>query len=348
VAGVVVLFGAASWFVQYWTHGRFVQSTDDAYIQADQVTVATRVSGFVDQVFVADNQDVRAGQPLVKIDERDPRARLQQALAQADQARASVAQFQAQIRQQQAQIAQAQAQLSGAAAQRLYATQEAARYAPLAASGAETAEKLAQMRENQTQAEASVAQYSAALEAARRQVATQQAQVQLAQAQIEQAQAQAQQARVDLDATLVRASIDGRTGDTSVRVGQFVQPGTRMMSVVPLHNIYVTANFKETQLGLMRLGQPVTIKVDALKGQDLHGVVQSFSPGTGGQFALIPPNNATGNFTKIVQRLPTRIRIDADADARKVLAPGMSVTVAVDTIDASPGHATSQQRGAGQ
>jgi membrane fusion protein (multidrug efflux system) len=133
---------------------------------------------------------------------------------------------------------------------------------------------------------------------------------------------------------LVRASMDGRVGDKTVRVGQYVQPGTAMMTVVPVQNIYLVANFKETQLSRMRAGQPATIKVDALGGKALHGVVESFSPGTGAQFALFPPNNATGNFTKVVQRIPTRIRIDAGPQARKVLAPGLSATVSVDTYGA--------------
>jgi len=334
VVGAGLLILLAIWFVQYWTRGRFVESTNDAYIQADQVTVATRVSGFVDQVLVQDNQSVQAGQLLVRVDDRDPRAKMEQAMAQVDQGRASVVQAEAQISQQNAQIAQSEAQLAGAETQAKFAKREAARYAPLAAAGAETAEKYDQMRQNGDQADATMAQDRAAVLAAKRQIDTLKAQILAANAQIEQAQAQVRQAKVDLDATLVRASIDGRIGDKTVRVGQYVQPGTAMMTVVPVRNIYLVANFKETQLSRMRAGQSATIKVDALGGKALHGVVESFSPGTGAQFALFPPNNATGNFTKIVQRIPTRIRIDADAEARKVLAPGLSATVSVDTSGA--------------
>ncbi len=328
-AGLLVL--AAIWFIHYWTRGRFVESTNDAYVQADQVTVATRVSGFVDQVLVQDNQSVQAGQPLVRVDDRDPRAKMEQALAQVDQGRASVVQAQAQIRQQEAQIAQSEAHLSGAKTKAKFAERQAARYAPLAASGAETAEKYDQMRQNGDEADVTIAEDRAAVLAAKRQIDTLKAQILTANAQIEQAQAQVRQAKVDLDATLVRASIDGRVGDKTVRVGQYVQPGTAMMTVVPVQNLYLVANFKETQRGRMRAGQPATIKVDALGGKALHGVVESFSPGTGAQFALFPPNNATGNFTKVVQRIPTRIRIDASPQARKVLAPGLSATVSVDT-----------------
>jgi membrane fusion protein (multidrug efflux system) len=340
VVGVLILVGAgllilaAIWFERYWTRGRFVESTNDAFIQADQVTVATRVSGFVDQVLVQNNQSVQAGQPLVRVDDRDSRAKMEQAMAQVDQGRASVVQAQAQIRQQEAQIAQLEAQLAGAKTQARFAERQAARYRLLAASGAETAEKYDQMRQNRDEADATMAQDRAALLAANRQIDTLKAQILTANAQVEGAQAQVREAKVDLDATLVRASIDGRIGDETVRVGQFVQPGTAMMTVVPVQNIYLVANFKETQRTRMRVGQPATIEVDALGGRALHGVVESFSPGTGAQFALFPPNNATGNFTKVVQRIPTRIRIDADPEARKVLAPGLSATVSVDTYDA--------------
>jgi membrane fusion protein (multidrug efflux system) len=340
VVGVLIIVGAgllilgAIWFIHYWTRGRFVESTNDAYIQADQVTVATRVSGFVDQVLVQDNQSVQAGQPLVRVDDRDPRAKMEQALAQVDQGRASVAQAQAQIREQEAQIAQNEAQLNGAKTRAKYAEREATRYGPLAATGAETAEKYDQMRQNSDDAQATIKQDKAAVLAAQRQIDTLKAQILTANAQIEQAQAQVRQAQVDLDATLVRASMDGRVADKTVRVGQYVQPGTPMMTVVPVQKIYLVANFKETQRARMRAGQPATIKVDALGGKPLRGVVESFSPGTGAQFALFPPNNATGNFTKVVQRIPTRIRIDAGPQARKVLAPGLSATVSVDTYGA--------------
>jgi membrane fusion protein (multidrug efflux system) len=344
IAGVLIILGLL-WFVHYWTHGRFIQGTNDAALQSDQVTVATRVQGFVDDVYVVDNQTVKAGQPLVKIDERETRAKMEQALAQVAQGRASVAQAEAQIRQQAAQIAESEAQLQSARVQARFAERQADRYAPLAASGAETTEKYDQIRENRDQSAAAVAQQAAALLAARRQIDTLKAQILAANAQIAQAEAQVGQAKVDQDATLLRASIDGRIGDKTVRVGQYVQPGARLMTVVPISRLYVVANFKETQLGLMRIGQPATITVDAMKGEALHGVVESFSPGTGGQFSLIPPNNATGNFTKIVQRVPTRIRIEAGLEARKVLVPGMSATVSVDTISAKSDAKASKREG---
>ena len=317
----------------YLTGGRY-QSTDDAYIQSDAVTVSPKVSGYIEQVYVGDNQNVKAGTPLARIDPRDYRAQAAQYQAQIDVAKANADNVRAMIREQESSITQARAQLSSAQTDARFNSGEVDRYAPLAASGAETREKLTSLRNQAAQSAATVAAQRAALESAQRRIGSLTAQVRQAQAQGETAQAQMAAADVNLKSTIVRASVDGRIGDKSVRVGQFVQSGTRMMSVVPLQAIYITANFKETQLGRMRDGQPAAISVDALPGVALHGHVESVSPGTGAQFSLLPPQNATGNFTKIVQRVPVRIAIDAGSDARRVLVPGLSVSVNVDTIAA--------------
>jgi membrane fusion protein (multidrug efflux system) len=335
-SALALLAGLSVGLGQWWTHGRFVQSTNDAYLAADQVSVAPRVSGYVEQVLVADNQEVVAGQPLVRIDPREPDAKLDQASALVDQGRAQIRQAQAQIVGQEAQIAQAKAQAAGARSSAVWAQSQVERYAPLAKSGAETAEHLDQLRQNRDQARSQTDAAAAQVLSAQRQIDTLRAQIGVAQAQVEQAEAQARQAHIDVDAAVVRASIAGRVGDRTVRAGQFVQPGVRLMSVVPIQSLYLTANFKETQIGRMRPGQPVSVKVDALGGRTLNGVVDSFAPGTGAQFALIPPSNATGNFTKIIQRVPVRIRIDAPNDVRAVLVPGLSVDVAVDTRDQAP------------
>ncbi len=335
VALFAVLAGSGWWVWGWWTHGRFIESTNDAYLQADQVPVSARVSGLVQQVEIKDHQAVEAGQLLVQIDDRDPRARLEVAHAQIDQGRAGIAQAEAQINQQRAQIEQAQAALEGAQSQLAFAEKEAARYARLAGTGAETGQSYDQKRQNRDQARAQVAQNKASLLSAQRQIGTLQAQIRQSQAQIEQAQAQGRQAQVDLDATSVRARIAGRIGDKSVQAGQYVQTGTRMMSVVPVKDLYIVANFKETQMRNLRVGQPATIDVDALGSQALHGYVESFAPGTGSEFALLPPNNATGNFTKIVQRVSVRVHIDPDAGVSAILVPGLSATVAVDTIGAA-------------
>jgi membrane fusion protein, multidrug efflux system len=329
--GAVLLIAAVAWGVRWWTYGRFIESTDDAYLQADSVTIAPKVSGYVAEVYVADNQAVTAGEPLVRLDSRQYQAILEQASATIAARKADIERGAAELLQQQATIAQARAQLQGARANENHAIEEVKRYVPLVATGAETNEKLADLSNTRNQAEATVAADIAALQAAERQPAATQAQIDQARAQLQAAEASARQAQIDAQDTLIRSTLAGRVGDRTVRVGQFAQPGTRLMTIVPVQDLYLEANFKETQIGRMRAGQPATIRVDALPGSDLHGTVVSFAPGTGSQFALLPPQNATGNFTKIVQRVPVRIHIDAGEEARKVLVPGLSVTVRVDT-----------------
>jgi membrane fusion protein (multidrug efflux system) len=329
--GGVLLVLALVYGVRWWTVGRFIESTDDAYLQADSVTVAPKVSGYVTEIFVADNQAVTAGQPLVRLDSRQYDAILEQAKATIAARKADIERGQSEILQQNANIQQARAQLAGARAAETHSVEEVKRYEPLVATGAETTERLADLKNARNQAAATVAANIAAVQAAERQPATTQAQIDQARAQLEAAEASMRQAQLDQQDTLIRSTLAGRVGDRSVRVGQYAQPGTRLMTIVPVQDIYLVANFKETQIGLMRAGQPATIHVDALGGTDLHGRVDSFSPGTGSQFALLPPQNATGNFTKIVQRVPVRIHLDVGQETRTVLVPGLSVTVRVDT-----------------
>lgn len=334
LVAAAAIVGGIIWFVRYQSTGRYMQTTNDAYVQADAVTVSPKVSGYVDKVLVADNQPVKVGQALLQIDPRDYRAQASQYEAQIDVARANAEGVRAQIREQQAAVDRARAELAAARSNAAFADTEVARYQPLAASGAETREKLSQLRNQARQAHADVASNQAALVSAQRRIGSLDAQVTQARSQGEASRAQLAAANVNVGSTLIRASIDGRVGDKTVRVGQFVQAGTRTMSIVPVQQLYVLANFKETQLGLMRVGQPVNLDVDALSGVDIHGRVDSVSPGTGAQFSLLPPQNATGNFTKIVQRVPVRIAIDAGTEARKLLLPGMSVEVTVDTRSA--------------
>jgi len=315
----------------WWLVGRFIQSTDDAYLQADSVTVAPKVSGYVTDVYVGDNATVKAGDPLVRLDGRQYQAALDQSTATVDARRADVERAQAGIKQQQAAIEQARAQVQVAQVGAKHAEDEVRRYGPLAKSGAESGDQLSVLISNRDQANATLAADKAALDQAQARMADLNAQIAQAQAQFEAAQASVKQAQLDLHDTLILSSLSGRIGDRTVRVGQYAQPGTRLMTVVPVQSIYLTANFKETQIGRMRAGQPATVHVDALPDADLHGVVDSFAPGTGAQFALLPPENATGNFTKIVQRVPVRIRIDTNDQTRKQLVPGLSVTVDVDT-----------------
>jgi membrane fusion protein (multidrug efflux system) len=334
VLAIVVVVVGALWFSRYREHGRFVQSTNDAQIQADAVTVAPRISGYVAEVLVRDNQDVRAGDPLLRIDPRTFQAQAAQADAQIAQARATQDSARASISEQQATIAQARAQLAAAQATAAHDAAEVQRYTPLAASGAETRQQLAQLQATAAQSAQQARAQAAALLMQQRRIGTYTAQIKQGAAQAAQAKAQLASANVDVNAALIRAAINGRIGDKTVTIGQFAQSGTRLMSIVPLDRLYIVANFKETQLALMRAGQPATIEVDALDGVKLRGRVESVSPGTGAQFSLIPPSNATGNFTKIVQRVPVRVSVEATPDARRLLVPGLSVTVSVDTIAA--------------
>ncbi|MCW6536843.1 HlyD family secretion protein [Sphingomonas lycopersici] len=330
VAVIAVVAGIAG-FMRYESYGKYQQSTNDAYVQADGVTVSPKVAGYVDKVFVAENQPVKAGDPLVQIDARDYHAQAAQSQAQIDVAEANATGVQAQIGEQQAAITRTRADLAAARTDAAYAHSEVARYQPLAASGAETRERLSQLRNQATQADAKVAAAQAALVSAERRIGTLNAQVKQARAQGEGARAQLAAAETNLGATLIRAAIDGRVGSKTVRQGQYVQAATRLMTLVPVKDLYITANFKETQLGLMRPGQPVSVSVDALPGVEIPGRVASVSPGTGAQFSVLPPQNATGNFTKIVQRVPVRIAISPGPETRALLVPGMSVEVSVDT-----------------
>jgi len=338
--GVAVLVALVAWLAYYLTVGKYQQSTNNAYLQADAVAVAPRVNGYVTEVLVQDNQWVKAGQALVRIDPRTYRATLDQAEAVIAVREADIAAASAGVQGNQSQLVQARTQLRSAEATLLFARAEVARFGPLAASGADTHEHFESVKHDLERAQA---QYDAArsqIAGAQSQVEAGQAQLEQARAGLKQAQADAAQANVAFEDTQLTARIDGRIGNKTVQVGQFVAAGTRLMTVVPVESLYLAANFKETQLGRMRAGQPAEIEVDALPGKKLHGTVESISPGTGSQFALLPPQNATGNFTKVVQRVPVRIRIEADADTRKVLVPGMSVEVSVDTRDgagAAPG-----------
>jgi len=331
VVGLVVLVLAIIFGTRYWLDGRYLENTDDAYLKADAVIIAPKVSGYVTQVLVTDNQVVKAGQPLVTLDGRQYQAAQETAKANIDTRRADIGKAQAQDGQLEAGLAQARAQRVSAAAAEANASAEVARYAPLAASGADSPEHLEQLKTTQRQARASLAEADAAVRAAQQQLVGNKAVIEQARAQLEAAQASNRQSLIDVQDTTVVSAIDGRIGDKTVQVGQLAQPGMRLMSVVPTQAIYLVANFKETQLGRMRPGQPATIRVDALSGIKLRGHVESFSPGTGAQFALLQPENATGNFTKIVQRVPVRIAVEANEHTRQLLVPGLSVKVEVDT-----------------
>ena len=335
IGGVVLAAcGALGFYVYHDRYGRYFESTNDATIQADQVVIRSKLAGYVRAVPVSDNQRVAAGTLLAELDPLDYQTKL--AMAEADIASAIAAEnaIKATREEAAAGVAEALAKLRVAGANLAYAQREVVRYGPLAQTGAEPAAMLSQLQANSDRASAEFASVRAMLEQARRRVASIQAQASQTAAQANAARVRQQAAANDLAATRLTTPIAGRIAGRSLRVGQFVQPGSRLMIVVP-DEIYVIANFKETQMGLMRPGQPARIRVDALPGITFTGAVTSVTPGTGANFSLIPPQNATGNFTKIVQRVPVRIRIDAGPAARRVLVPGLSLDVEVDTRTAN-------------
>ncbi len=331
IAGIMLLLAGGYWYYNHQTVGRFQQSTDNAFIAAESVIISPKVAGYVERVLVAENETVASGDALVQLDTRDYRAQTNQVEAQIAATLAGADTVRAQQIEQEAAIAQARAQLAAASAQASLAAEQVSRYRPLAASGAEPREKLDQLQAQAKEAQAQLAAARAALTGAQRRQNTLGEQIVQANSQANAARAQLDAARSNLSSTTLRASISGRVGDLTVRSGQFVQPGQRLMSVVPTDRLYVTANFKETQLGLVRPGQPVTLEIDALPDLELKGKVESIAPGTGAEFSILPPQNATGNFTKIVQRVPVRISLQAPPEVMRLLVPGMSVVATVDT-----------------
>ncbi|MBY4607844.1 HlyD family secretion protein [Rhizobium sp. 9T] len=315
---------------RYWTVGRFIESTDDAYVKADYTTVAPKVAGYVRQVLVNDNDVVKSGQVLARIDDRDFQAALSQARADLKAAEAAITNIDAQIALQQSVIGQARATIDASQASLDFAVSDAARSARLITNGAGTQSRAEQTQSARDQAAAAVERDRAALVAAENKVPVLRSQREEAVAQRDRAAAAAHQAELNLSYTDIVAAVDGTVGARSIRVGQYVTSGTQLMAVVPLHAVYVVANFKETQLTYVRPGQSVEIKVDSFPDMSIKGHVDSVSPASGLEFSLLPPDNATGNFTKIVQRIPVKIVIDDEA-LSGLLRSGMSVEPEVDT-----------------
>ncbi|QRM55281.1 HlyD family secretion protein [Sinorhizobium sp. BG8] len=314
----------------YWTVGRFIESTDNAYVKADYTTVAPKVAGYVKEVLVDDNDVVNAGQVLARIDDRDFQIALNQARAELKASEAAITNIDAQIDLQQSIIGQAEASVEASNASLVFAKSEATRSTRLSTTGAGTQSRAEQSRSLMDQASAAVQRDQAALISAHDKVPVLRSQRDHAVAQRDRAAAAVQQAELDLSYTNIVAAIDGTVGARSIRVGQYVTAGTQLMAVVPLHSVYVVANFKETQLTYVRPGQLAVIEVDGFPGLEVKGHVDSVSPASGLEFSLLPPDNATGNFTKIVQRIPVKIIIDDEARAAQ-LRSGMSVVPKIDT-----------------
>jgi membrane fusion protein, multidrug efflux system len=330
-AAVIALILGGSYGWHWWTVGRFQETTDNAFLQADKVTVAPKVAGFISAVLVTDNQPVKAGDVIATIDDADYKVAIAEAQADLDKSVAQLEGYKAAVVQQQAQVETSRADIINAEAALTFAQQEAARSEDLLSRGAGTTQRAQQTRSDLLQRQGTLTKSRSALIAAEKQVITYEALAKSAIATIAGAQAKLDQAKLNLSYTTVRAPADGVVGDRSVRVGQLVQAGINLLTVVPMgRDIYLVANFKETQIGRMTQGQPVSFTVDAFGNHEFRGKVESFSPGTGAQFALLPPENATGNFTKIVQRIPVRIRL-ADDDLLAQLRPGLSVEATVET-----------------
>jgi membrane fusion protein, multidrug efflux system len=325
----VALLAAASWYGwEYWTVGRFLVSTDDAYVKADNTTIAPKVSGYLNVVPVGDNQQVKAGQVLARIDDRDYKVALDQAKADVAAAAAAVESKHAQLDVQQAVIDAAKATLDVDVAARVFTQQENKRYTDLAGTGYGSVQNAQNAQARDSSALAAIERDKANLASSQKQVALLKAELAQAVAADARAKALQQQAELNLSYTTITAPIDGVVGNRTLRVGQYVQAGTQLMSLVPSNGAYVIANYKETQLGDVRAGQPVDIEVDMFPGKAVHGHVDSLAPASGQEFALLPPDNATGNFTKVVQRIPVKIVLDGgEADLR----PGMSVIPSIQT-----------------
>jgi membrane fusion protein (multidrug efflux system) len=314
----------------YWDYARRFESTDDAFVAARQFAIAPKVSGYLTAVPVTDNEHVAAGAVIAQIDERDFRIALEQAQAQVAGAEANIQNIDAQTGVQQAQISANEAQVNQAQAALVFAQQQATRFRDLAKTGYGSVQNAQQFSSQLRQQQAALQSAQATLKLAQRQIETLTQQRNSAVASLAQAEAQRDQAQLNLSYTTVTAAQAGRVANLGAAAGQFAQPGTDLTMFVP-DEIWVTANFKETQLDTMRPGQPVTLEIDAYPERTIRGHVASVQPGSGTAFSLLPAENATGNFVKIVQRVPVKIVMD-NPPTDVALGPGMSVvpTVRVD------------------
>jgi membrane fusion protein (multidrug efflux system) len=337
IAGGALLFtaAAAGYGNYYWTIGRFLVSTDDAYVQAHSVLISPKVSGYISEVPVDDNQAVKSGQVIARIDPRDYHTALDQARANVAAAQASIETLNQQIAQQRLVVEQDRQQVASDQAALVYSQQDYQRYTILAKDGYGSVQRAQQAQADIREKNATQQHDIAVVAAAEKQIGVFAAQLAQANAMLAQQQAMEHQAELNLSYTLITAPVDGTVGVRTLRVGEYVQAGTQLMAVVPLQAVYITANYKETQLTDVRPGQPVTIDVDTFPGTTVHGHVDSLAPASGQEFALLPPDNATGNFTKIVQRIPLKIVVDEDDPLVGKLRPGMSVEPTIDTKPAT-------------
>src|SRR5271157_2575878 len=329
-AGFVAL-GAAHCGYDWWSVGRLIESTDDAYAGGNVTPISPHVAGFVAQILVADNDNVRAGQPLIRLDDRDFRAAVDRATAIVAAREATLASLQARQSLQQTTIRQAKADLDGKTAQATFAREDSLRYSQLALSSAGSRQNAERASAQDEMAQSGVVSSAAGLDAAKQQLTVLDADIAQARAEVAQAEADLRTAELNLGYTEIRSPIDGYVGNRAAQIGAYVTGGAYLVTIIPAHDLWVDANFKEDQLARMAPGQSATVVADVLPDHAFRGHIISLAPATGAIFSVIPPENATGNFTKIVQRVPVRIHLDGDDPMLRALRPGLSTTVSVDT-----------------
>ena len=336
--GLIAAAGAAWYGWDWWRVGRFVETTDDAYVGGNVTTLSPHVAGFVARILVGDNEFVHAGQLLVELDDRDYQAGLAHAEAVVRHQTAALANLHAKYALQQSTIREAEADLLAKQAEAGFAHQDAVRYHALAVSSFGSLQNYQRAFAADQKAAATVRAGAAAIDAARQQLAVLDTEIAETEASLAQAEADLKSARLDLGYTRIRSPIDGYIGDRAAQIGAYATVGDALLSIVPAHGLWVDANFKEDELARMRPGQRATIVADVLPGHSFTGRVLSLAPATGAVFSVIPPQNATGNFTKIVQRVPVRIAVADGEGTLGLLRPGLSTTVSVDTRPAAEHH----------
>jgi membrane fusion protein, multidrug efflux system len=330
VLAAALAFGGYEGY-HWWTEGRFMVSTDDAYVQADITILSAKISGYVSSVAVTNNQSVRTGDLIAKIDDGDYRFALQSAKDKLATQQSAITRIGRQIESGRASAAQADAQIAAARAEAERAESDYARQQQLARSDYTSRAALENAKAARDRADANVKSAQAALAAAQANVEVLSAQQKEGERLAAEYQTAIEKAERDLSFTEIRAPVDGVIGNKAMEVGTYVQPGARLAALVPLTSVHVDANFKETQLASLKPGQKVHVKVDAFPDSDIVGTVESVSPAAGAVFSLLPPENATGNFTKIVQRVPVRVAVNPEVAQQGLLRPGLSVVVDVDT-----------------
>ncbi|MFZ6049783.1 HlyD family secretion protein [Pseudomonas sp. CR3202] len=334
---LAALLGVGVYGAHWWASGRYLEETDDAYVGGDVTVISPRVAGYIAELAVTDNQFVHAGDLLARIDDRDYRAALAKAEGAVHAEQALLANVDAQAALQEAVIRQGQAEIDATAAEEERARDDDRRYRTLVQRAAVSVESAQRAEATWKTARANAEKAHATLLAAQRQLDVIHSQRQQANAALEQAVAERDLARLDVGYTELRAPVDGYIGNRRGRVGGYVSAGTQLLAVVPAQGLWIDANFKEDQLARMTPGQAVTVEADVLPGKVFHGHLDSVAPATGAQFSILPPENATGNFTKIVQRVPVRIHLDPADNRLGELRPGLSVVVEVDTKAQHPG-----------